>query len=119
MSKYSLLLIAVIISFTSFYLSSFIISKTNDNSARQELARLEKVTNGRIGVSAINTSNNQLIRYRDNELFPFCSTGKVMVVAAILKKSEKYPNIMKQKLTLPMVKKKWIKVVMLPLLENM
>ncbi len=99
MFKHSLSLLVAIISFTSSCSSSFNTSKTSDDSINQELAKLEKVANGRIGISAINTSNNQRIEYRANELFPFCSTSKVIAVSAILKKSEKHPNIMKQKLT--------------------
>jgi beta-lactamase class A len=47
---------------------------------------------------AINTANNQQIEYRSNELFPFCSTGKVMVVGAILKASESNPQLMQRQL---------------------
>lgn len=63
-----------------------------------KFAQLESSANGRLGIMAINTANNQQLEYRGNELFPFCSTGKVMVVGAILKASESNPQLMQRQL---------------------
>jgi len=68
-------------------------------SIQTKLAKLEAASGGRLGVYAINTANNTPIKYRADELFPFCSTGKVMVVSAILKESEKSPAILHKKIT--------------------
>lgn len=63
-----------------------------------KLTKMEKQADGRIGVYAINTANNQKLQYRANERFPFCSTGKIMVVSAILKASENNPRLLQQKI---------------------
>jgi beta-lactamase class A len=49
-------------------------------------------------VSAINTANHAEIQYRQNERFPFCSTSKVMGVAAILQESIERPNLLQQRI---------------------
>jgi beta-lactamase class A len=59
---------------------------------------LESASGGRLGVSAINTANHAEIQYRQNERFPFCSTSKVMGVAAILQESTKKPNLLQQRI---------------------
>jgi beta-lactamase class A len=55
---------------------------------------LESTSNGRLGIAAINTANNEEIVYRTDERFPFCSTSKLIVVAAILAKSTKNPDLL-------------------------
>lgn len=69
------------------------------DSIQKELVALEVQSGGRLGISAINTANNITIQYRANERFPFCSTGKVIVVAAILHNSEKNPDLLEKKIT--------------------
>lgn len=64
----------------------------------QKIQELEVSSGGRIGVSAINTGNNQRIQYRAEERFPFCSTGKVLVVSTILKKSMSDKQLLKSKI---------------------
>ena len=59
---------------------------------------LESASGGRLGVSAINTANHDEIQYRQNERFPFCSTFKVMGVAAILQESTKIPYLLQQRI---------------------
>jgi len=51
------------------------------------LADLERESGGRLGVSAWNTANGHRLQQRAEERFPFCSTFKVMAVAAILSRS--------------------------------
>lgn len=58
-----------------------------ESSVQTQLAHLEALSGGRLGVSSINMGNNQRIHYRDNEYFPMGCTSKVIGVAAILKKS--------------------------------
>ncbi|WP_434524881.1 class A beta-lactamase [Photorhabdus asymbiotica] len=57
------------------------------SSLYKQLAELENSTKGRLGVTLINTANGQEINYRGDERFPFCSTFKLIVVAAVLHKS--------------------------------
>ena len=67
------------------------------NSIHQELAELEATSGGRIGVYAINTANHSVLQYRSQERFPICSTGKLMVVSAILKQSMKDNHFLQTK----------------------
>lgn len=68
-------------------------------SLQEQLAAFETAFDGRIGVSAIDTSNNRQIQYRAQEIFPFCSTYKVITVAAILKQSMSDTSLLKQHIT--------------------
>lgn len=77
--------------------SASTLQKNQINSALEKLAKLEASSGGRLGLSAVNTADNMHIDYRAAERFPFCSTGKVMVVSAILKKSEKNSAILQKK----------------------
>lgn len=61
-----------------------------------KLIDLEFRMAGRLGVAAIDTANGQAIRYRAGQRFPFCSTFKLMLVAAILKESMSRPQFMKE-----------------------
>lgn len=74
------------------------LSVFSDNLSPKLFSKLESQYNGRLGVSATNTSNNQTIDYRSNEAFPFCSTSKLMVVAATLKHSETESNLLQKQL---------------------
>lgn len=67
------------------------------NLLPQELAALESSSGGRIGISAINIANNSRIEYRGEERFPVCSTAKLMVVSAILKRSMINSHFLEQK----------------------
>ncbi|MBX9742534.1 MAG: class A beta-lactamase [Chthoniobacterales bacterium] len=64
----------------------------------KKLAALEASVHGRIGVCALDTSDNKSLCYRANERFPLCSTFKVMDVAAILKKSMTDPQLLKKRI---------------------
>lgn len=66
---------------------------------QKKLAELEASSEGRIGVSAINTANHQSIQYRATERFPVCSTNKMIGVAAILKHSMQDTHFLQQKIT--------------------
>lgn len=75
------------------------INQPNLESIQIELAKLESLYGGRLGIFALNTANNKTIQYRANERFAFCSTGKIMVVGAVLKKSEKNPDLLQKNIT--------------------
>lgn len=79
-----------------------LLASTNKNESsfiNEKFKDLETSLDGRIGVLAINTANNQAIKYRPLERFPIQSTFKLMAVSAILKKSETDNNLLKQKIT--------------------
>ncbi|MBX3708330.1 MAG: class A beta-lactamase [Gammaproteobacteria bacterium] len=66
-------------------------------SVQEQLAQLEASSDGRLGVAAMDTGNNQRILYRANEYFPMGCTSKVIGVAAILKKSMKNNQLLQEK----------------------
>lgn len=66
--------------------------------AANTLKELEAASGGRLGVSAVNMANHTEIQYRKNERFPFCSTFKVMGVAAILQDSTKNPSLLQKRI---------------------
>lgn len=66
------------------------------HDAIANLAMLEKNAGGRLGVSALNTANGQRIDYRADERFPLCSTFKLMLVGALLKRSAQDSALMQR-----------------------
>lgn len=62
------------------------------------LKQLEGTFNGKIGVYAIDTNNNQIIAYRADERFPVQSTVKLMGVAALLQQSQIHPELLNEKI---------------------
>lgn len=67
-------------------------------SIQEKLAALEASSGGRLGVAAINMSNNTRIQYRADERFPFCSTFKTLLAAAILKQSMTDCQLLQEKI---------------------
>lgn len=67
-------------------------------SIQKKLEKLEKSFDGKIGVYAIDTNNNQIIAYRSGERFPVQSTSKLIGVSALLKQSESDRNLLQEKL---------------------
>jgi beta-lactamase class A len=57
-----------------------------EKSAAAHIAEIEARLGGRIGVSALNTSNNKRLDYRAEDRFPMCSTFKFLAAAAVLKR---------------------------------
>lgn len=80
-----------------FILSIFLINVTAVANT-EKLAELEATSGGRLGISAINTANDQNIQYRGNERFPTASTFKMMGAALILKISMTRSNILQEKI---------------------
>lgn len=62
-----------------------------------QIAALEASAGGRIGLALIDTADGSQLGYRADERFPFCSTGKVLAVAAILKRSMSQPALLQQR----------------------
>lgn len=81
-----------------FLLALLAITLPAHASITQQLTQLENSYAGHIGLSAINTANNERIQYRANESFPMCSTAKMLSVATVLQQSNKNTNLLKQKI---------------------
>jgi len=88
--KYLLLLIITIISFISIPALA--------DQVQENLENLEKTFDGKIGVYAIDTNNNQIIAYRADERFPVQSTMKLISVAALFKQSDSDKNLLQEKI---------------------
>jgi beta-lactamase class A len=67
-------------------------------AAGAKFAKLERTLAGRLGVFALNTANGTQLSYRANEYFPLCSTFKVLLVSAILKRSTQSDGLMQQRI---------------------
>jgi beta-lactamase class A len=52
----------------------------------ERFARLEKDSNGRLGVAVLDTGSGDSIGYRKDERFAMCSTFKMLLAAAVLKR---------------------------------
>jgi beta-lactamase class A len=66
--------------------------------AQAKLAKLEQTLAGRLGVFALNTANGKQLSYRGDEYFPMCSTFKVLLTSAILKRSTQIDGLMQQRI---------------------
>lgn len=75
------------------------LASTNESSLEKQLADLEASFDGKIGVYAVDTANNQKIQHRANERFPTQSTFKTIAASAILKQSMKNPQLLQEKMT--------------------
>ncbi len=80
-----------------FALSSRAFAQSPDDAATQ-LAKLEASFGARLGLFAFNTGSGAQISYRADERFPLLSTFKVMAAAAVLKRSEREPNLLQQRI---------------------
>lgn len=70
----------------------------SSNAAEVQLADLEKLSGSRLSVFALDMKNSAQIRYRADERFPLLSTFKVMAIAAVLKRREREPNLLNQRI---------------------
>ena len=68
-------------------------------AAAAMLADLERDAGGRLGVCAIDTASGRVIEHRAAERFPFCSTFKAMLSAAVLARSVERPGLLQQRVT--------------------
>ncbi|PCE32529.1 PEN family class A beta-lactamase, Bcc-type [Burkholderia ubonensis] len=63
------------------------------------LAELERAVGGRLGVCALDTATGRRVEHRAGERFPFCSTFKAMLIAAVLAQSVARPALLAQRVT--------------------
>ncbi len=66
--------------------------------AEAGLAALEARSGGRLGVFAIDTASGARIGHRADERFPFCSTFKAILAAAVLHRSQREPGFLEQRI---------------------
>jgi len=65
---------------------------------RPTFSSLESAYKGRIGVAAIYTGTGKVVGNRLDERFPFCSTFKTIVAAAVLSRSVTEPEFLEKRL---------------------
>lgn len=70
-----------------------------DFSPATSFDALERAAGGRLGVCAIDTANGRRAQHRADERFPFCSTFKAMLAAAVLARSVERPALLQQRVT--------------------
>jgi len=70
---------------------------SRDAETFDALAALERSAGGRLGVCAIDIASGQRVEHRQNERFPFCSTFKAMLSAAVLAQSVDRPALLQQR----------------------
>lgn len=59
---------------------------TESSSTRnQKFSELEREFDARLGIYAINTDTNQVVKYRSDERFPYASTFKALAAGAVLR----------------------------------
>ena len=68
-----------------------------DVSSATSFAALERAAGGRLGVCAIDTASGRRALHRADERFPFCSTFKAMLGAAVLAQSIERPGLLQQR----------------------
>lgn len=59
-----------------------------DQALRERLAAMERRSGGRLGVAVLDTGDARYWSMRGDERFPMCSTYKLPLVAAVLRKAE-------------------------------
>lgn len=74
------------------------LASDRQQQAQQALIKLESTFGGRLGVSALDTASGAQLAFRASERFPFCSTFKLMLVAAILKQSTVRDGLMQRRI---------------------
>ncbi|GAU03580.1 PEN family class A beta-lactamase, Bcc-type [Burkholderia stabilis] len=68
-------------------------------AAAATFAQLERDAGGRLGVCAIDAASGRRVEHRADERFPFCSTFKAMLSAAVLAQSVARPGLLQQRVT--------------------
>ncbi|MDR0245303.1 MAG: PenA family class A beta-lactamase [Burkholderia sp.] len=68
-------------------------------AAEATFVEIERDAGGRLGVCAIDTASGRIIEHRSGERFPFCSTFKAMLSAAVLAQSVDRPGLLQQRVT--------------------
>ncbi|AIO34794.1 class A beta-lactamase [Burkholderia pseudomultivorans] len=83
-TRRSLLLAAVAAPFVAACAPAPVADQGRVHAAQSDLAALEKASNGRLGVAALDTSNGARVAHHARERFPLCGTYAVVAAAAVL-----------------------------------
>lgn len=78
--------------------ASFALGSRNAHASEPSFADIERAAGGRLGVCATDTATGAQIQYRGAERFPFCSTFKLMLSAAVLARSLTVPGLMQRRI---------------------
>lgn len=70
----------------------------NVAAAERQLRELESTFDGRLGFVALDTATGARIAHRGDERFPFCSTSKMMLCAAVLARSAGEPALLQRRI---------------------
>lgn len=90
--------LAFFLAFSPLTAAPLAVETSRTEVAESQLAQLEQTFGPRLGVCAIDTSDGSQIRYQADERFPFCSTFKVILAAAILERSREVPDLLRQRI---------------------
>jgi len=71
---------------------------TSDPLFTQRLAALESQFSGRLGVFAFRANSEASLAHRSTERFPMCSTAKLLMVGAVLHRSERDAALMDRRI---------------------
>jgi beta-lactamase class A len=63
--------------------------------------KLERDLHGELGVAAIDTASGRVAGHRQDQRFPFCSTFKTVLAAAVLARAARQPGLLEKRLPLP------------------
>jgi beta-lactamase class A len=74
---------------------------TSFSSLASQLDALEKSSGGRLGVAVLDARSNQRVGHRETELFPMCSTFKLLLAAAILRRVQDGHEFLETPLRVP------------------
>lgn len=67
-----------------------------DKALQAQLAALSREAGGRLGVAFLDPATGRRFAFRGGERFPFCSTFKLVLAAAVLRKSQDEPGLLAQ-----------------------
>lgn len=71
-------------------------ARTSDFQSR--LKALEQRHGGRLGVAALDSDSGQVLHYRSNQRFPFCSTFKVLAAAHMLSRVDHWQDQLERRI---------------------
>ena len=90
------------ITLTTLALPGFLNAKGERSSGLSAaLAQLERTNGGRLGVAALDTATGEGSGYRANERFPMCSTFKVLLASAILRRVDRHQETLDRAIAIP------------------
>lgn len=73
---------------------------TDEREVEKEFSAIETSNHARLGVWALRVDDGRTFEFRSHERFPFCSTFKVFVAAAALKRAETEKGLLDETLAL-------------------